>query len=46
MATSLREKRPSFNWQDPLLLDEEFARKKKWCAKAPAPMPRTSCCRG
>jgi glutaryl-CoA dehydrogenase len=29
MATSLREKRPSFNWQDPLLLDEEFSEEEK-----------------
>jgi glutaryl-CoA dehydrogenase len=29
MATPPREKRPSFNWQDPLLLDEEFSEEEK-----------------
>jgi glutaryl-CoA dehydrogenase len=29
MATAPREKRPSFNWQDPLLLDEEFSEEEK-----------------
>ena len=29
MATAPREKRPSFNWQDPLLLDEEFSEDEK-----------------
>jgi glutaryl-CoA dehydrogenase len=29
MATPSREKRPSFNWQDPLLLDEEFSEEEK-----------------
>lgn len=29
MATPSREKRPSFNWQDPLLLDEELSEEEK-----------------
>ena len=29
MATPPREKRPSFNWQDPLLLDEELSEEEK-----------------
>jgi len=29
MATAPREKRPSFNWQDPLLLDEELSEDEK-----------------
>jgi glutaryl-CoA dehydrogenase len=29
MATAPREKRPSFNWQDPLLLDEELSEEEK-----------------
>jgi glutaryl-CoA dehydrogenase len=29
MATPSREKRPSFNWQDPLLLDEELSEDEK-----------------
>src|ERR1700759_4425294 len=29
MATPPREKRPSFNWQDPLLLDEELSEDEK-----------------
>ncbi|HEY1504000.1 MAG TPA: acyl-CoA dehydrogenase [Stellaceae bacterium] len=29
MATPPREKRPSFNWQDPLLLEDEFSEEEK-----------------